>query len=415
MTHQTIDAEAGRRSRRSFLRFLLGSPLLFAARPTWAMDETLGGGRGPDLPPGCEPPPRELIEAAGDAIDVFDFQAVAERNLSPAHYAYLSMGVQHEVTLRANRSAFERFQLRPRRLVDVRKLDTSTEILGTRLSSPILLAPAASQRGFHPEGELAVARAARRKGHVQILSTGSSAPLVEVAEALGTPPWFQLYTARVWPATRMQLKEAEDAGCPAVVLTVDIVANGANRDRMRRYRRGENPECRSCHASSAGDALRGLSDAARRVGLDPGAWLQKLLVLDWDYVDRIRDATSMKLWIKGILTPEDASLCVEHGVDGIVVSNHGGRAEDNGLSTIEVLPEIARAVDGRIPILVDSGFRRGTDVVKALALGASAVCVGRPYLWGLAAFGQPGVEAALGILRAELATTMKQMGTPTVA
>jgi isopentenyl diphosphate isomerase/L-lactate dehydrogenase-like FMN-dependent dehydrogenase len=131
-------------------------------------------------------------------------------------------------------------------------------------------------------------------------------------------------------------------------------------------------------------------------------------------VDRIRDGTSMKLWIKGILTPEDAELCVEHGVDGIVVSNHGGRAEDSGLSTIEVLPEIARAVAGRIPILIDSGFRRGTDIAKALALGASAVCVGRPYLWGLAAFGQEGVEAVLDILRAELAMIMKQLGTPSL-
>ena len=140
----------------------------------------------------------------------------------------------------------------------------------------------------------------------------------------------------------------------------------------------------------------------------------RLLILDWDYVDRIRDATSMRLLIKGILTAEDAALCVEHGVDGIVVSNHGGRAEDSGLSTIEVLPEIVRAVGGRIPVLIDSGFRRGTDVVKALALGASAVCVGRPYLWGLAAFGQVGVEAALDLLQAELEATMRQIGAPSV-
>ncbi len=363
---------------------------------------------------GCEPLPREIIEEASAAIDVFDFEPVAERNLSPAHYTYLSMGVQHEATLRANQSAFERFQLRPRRLVDVRQVDTRTDVLGTRLSSPILLAPCGSQRAFHPEGELAVARAARRIDHGMILSTGSSTPIEEVADARGEAPWFQLYTARVWPATRAQLRRAEGAGCPAVVLTADIVANGANRDRMRRYRRDENPACRSCHASLGGDALRGIAAAGGAVGLDLDAWIRNLLVLDWDYVDRIRDGTSMKLWIKGILTPEDASLCMEHGVDGIVVSNHGGRAEDSGLSTIEVLPEIARAVDGRVPILVDSGFRRGTDIVKAIALGASAVCVGRPYLWGLAAFGQAGVEAVLRILRAELATTMRQMGAPSL-
>ena len=396
--------------RRALLRFLLGSPLLLASRPIRALEQMLASG----CPPGCVSQARAPIEAAGEAIDVFDFRAVAERNLLPGHYTYLSMGVQHEVTLRANRSAFERFQLRPRRLVGVREPDTSSEILGTHLSSPILLAPAGSQRAFHPEAEIAVARAARRKDHVQILSTESSASLDEVALALGTAPWFQLYTARVWPVTRMQLRSAEQAGCPAVVLTVDIVAAGANRDRIRRYRRDENPECRSCHASFLGDSLRDISSAAGAVGVDLEGWVKNLLVLDWDYVDRIRDATSMKLWIKGILTPEDAELCVEHGVDGIVVSNHGGRAEDSGLSTIEALPEIARAVAGRIPILIDSGFRRGSDVVKALALGASAVCIGRPYLWGLAAFGQQGVEAVLEILRAELATTMKQLGIPSL-
>ena len=412
MTQELPDVSAVARSRRSFLQFLLASPLLLADQPLSAMEEALGSDPSTGLAPGCEPTPRELIASANDAIDVFDFQALAERNLSPAHHTYLSRGVQHEVTLRANRSAFERLQLRPRRRVDVRQLDSSTEILGTRLSSPILLAPCGSQRAFHPEGELAVARAARRMDHGMILSTVSSTPLEDVAAALGRAPWFQLYTARLWPATRMQLKDAEGVGCPAVVLTVDIVAQGTNRDRIRRYRRAENPECRSCHGSFSGDILRGVSSAARTVGLDLEEWGRNLLVLDWDYVDRIRDGTSMKLWIKGILTPEDASLCLDHGVDGIVVSNHGGRAEDSGLSTIEALPEIVGGVGGRLPILVDGGFRRGTDVEKALALGASAVCVGRPYLWGLAAFGQPGVEAVLRILRAELAATMRQMGAP---
>ncbi len=148
------------------------------------------------------------------------------------------------------------------------------------------------------------------------------------------------------------------------------------------------------------------------MGIDLRDYIQDSMILDWDVVDRIRDGTSMKLVVKGILTPEDARLCVEHGVDGIVVSNHGGRAEDSGLASIEVLPEIVAAVKGRIPILIDSGFRRGTDVFKALALGASAVCIGRPYLWGLAAFGQDGVEAVLAILRRELETIMTEMGTP---
>jgi isopentenyl diphosphate isomerase/L-lactate dehydrogenase-like FMN-dependent dehydrogenase len=400
------EGPAARASRRSLLCFLLGSPLLLFARQVSALQRLL------DDPAAGALPMQQLIETASEAIDVFDLRAVAERNLLPAHYTFLSMGVDHEVTLRANREAFAKFQLRPRRLVDTRDLDTSREILGAKLSCPVLLAPAGSQRTFHPQAELAVARAARRSDHLQILSTASSAPLEEVVEARDAPIWFQLYTPRVWPVTRWQLRRAETAGCPAVVLTVDIVGMGENRGRIRRFRRVQNPVCQPCHESSFGTLLGSAARAARAVGIDPREAISDTLILDWDFVDRIRDATTMKLLVKGILTGEDASLCVEHGVDGIIVSNHGGRAEDVGLSTIEVLPEIVEAVAGRIPVLIDSGFRRGTDLFKALALGASAVCVGRPYLWGLAAFGQEGVETVLQLLRRELEMIMKGMGTP---
>ena len=407
-------------NRRSLLRFLLGSPLLLAPHPVAAFEWLLAAAaEGDSSTEGAKSAEsvktaRDLIAAASDAINVFDFEPVAERTLSTAHYTYLSMGVQHEVTLRTNRSAFDDVQLRPRRLVDVRDLDTSTEILGAKLPCPIILAPAGRQKAFHPEGELAVARAARHTDHLQILSTGTSVPIEDVVEARGAPIWFQLYTPGIWPATLLQLRAAERAGCPAVVLTVDMTATafGQNRDRMRRFHREDNPECQPCHQSAIIDTVRGATSLANAVGLDLEQQLENLMILDWGYVDRIRDATSMKLLLKGILTREDASLCVEHGVDGIVVSNHGGRAEDSGLATIEALPEIVAEVAGRIPILIDSGFRRGTDFFKALALGADAVCIGRPYLWGLGAFGQQGVEAVLAILRAELETTMKGMGTP---
>ncbi len=387
-------------NRRAFLRYLLGSPILAAAVPVSVLESLVASVASGESSPGLE---QKLIAAAADAIDVFDFRAVARRNLPPPHYEFLSLGVEREVTLRANREGFAKFGLRPRRLVDVADVDTSTELLGEKLSSPIVLAPAGAQKAFHPEGEVAVARAAKRKDHLQILSTGSSAPLEEVVEARDAPIWFQLYTPNLWPATWLQLRDAEKAGCPAVVLTVDHVG-GASRDDLSRYRRPENPECGSCHSATL-DKLAGavLSDLWARMA-----------VLDWDYVDRIRDATSMKLLIKGILTHEDAALCVEHGVDGIVVSNHGGRMVDSGLSTIETLPEIVRAVEGRIPVLIDSGFRRGSDFFKALALGASAVCIGRPYLWGLAAFGQEGVETVLAMLRKEFETMLRQMGTPTL-
>jgi isopentenyl diphosphate isomerase/L-lactate dehydrogenase-like FMN-dependent dehydrogenase len=414
---QIDDTLATETSRRSLLRFLLGSPLLLSWR-VLAAERLLAG-----ISPGeaSAEATQEFIARAADGMDVFDFRAVAERDLLPAHYTFLSMGIHDEFTLKANREGFAKFRLRPRRLIDVRDVNTSTELLGAKLSCPILLAPAGGQRAFHPDGEVAVARAAKRKDHLQILSTGSSASLDEVVEAREAAIWFQLYTPRVWPVTRRQLKHAERAGCPAVVLTVDAAgAMGQNDlDRIRRFHRAgraDDPVCQACHSlrSQAERALLGAVGVADAAGFDLVDALSDVMVLNWDFVDRIRDATPMKLIIKGILTHEDASLCVEHGVDGLIVSNHGGRSEDSGLSTIEVLAEVVEAVAGRIPVLIDGGFRRGTDVFKAVALGASAVCVGRPYLWGLSAFGQEGVEAVLAILRREFEIIMRQMGTPTV-
>ena len=401
-------------SRRRLLQFLAASPLLASPRAVAAMEAVLEKVGENEM---LVDEVHEIISNAKQAINVFDFEFVAERVLSKAHYTFLSMGVQHEVTLRANRSAFDDVKLLPRRLREVRKLDTRTEILGTKLSCPIILAPVGSQKAFHPEAELAVARAAKSRDHLQILSTATSTPLEEVVAARRDPIWFQLYTARIWLATRSQLRTAEKAGCPVLVLTVDNMSTifGQNRDRIRRFRRPSNEACRPCHSSAGGSFASGVIKAAHAVHFDLEQRLENLMLLDWDYVDRIREATSMKLVIKGILSREDARLCVERGIDGIVVSNHGGRAIDTGLSTIEALPPIVEEVAGRIPILVDSGFRRGLDIFKALALGADAVCIGRPYVWGFSAFGKPGVEAVLDILRSELEITMKGMGTPDLA
>ena len=394
-------------TRRSLLRFALGSPLLASGSAVAALEFLVAEALAAE-------PPRSLLGDPAKAIDVFDFEAVARTRLEEAHWTYLSMGVQHEVTLRANRSAFDRFQLRPRRLVDTRDISTARTVLGQELRTPLLLCPCGSQRAFHAEGELAVARAARERDHVQILSTGTSTPLEEVAAARGAPIWYQLYTPRIDTHAHSQVRAAEEAGCPVLVLTVDQVGVGQNRDRLHRFRRRENAHCQGCHDSFGENVLGGVSRALELAGADPMDMLSDLMTLDWDFVDRLRDSTDMKLVIKGILTAEDAALCVEHGVDGLVVSNHGGRAEDSGLSSIETLPPIVDAVQGRIAVLVDSGFRRGTDVFKALALGADAVCIGRPYLWGLAAFGQPGVEAVLEILDRELRVLMAEMGTPSL-
>ena len=386
-----------RNSRRDLLRFVLASPLLAATRELWAPRPLLARALTDQATPQEQ---QELIAKAADAINVFDFEAVAAENLLPAHYDYLSLGVEREITLEANRQGFAKIQLRARRLIDVNRLQTSIEILGDRMSSPIVLAPARSQKTFHPEGELAVARAARHHDNLQILSLGSSAPLEDVIEERQKPVWFQLYTPSVWPVTARRLKRAQQAGCRTIVLSVDHVGS-SGRDRIERYRRDENAECQACHT-------KGLKSLV-------GEILSHFKVLDWDYVKRIRDATSMNLVLKGILTAEDAELCVEHGMDGLIVSNHGGRVVDTGLSTIEVLPEVVKAVGGQIPVLIDSGFRRGSDFFKALAQGASAICIGRPYLWGLAAFGQEGVDAVLAILRRELEDNMRQMGTPSIA
>ena len=372
-------------------------------------------------PPATEPSasPTTFLEALGekpianpaDAVNVFDFEVVARRNLPPAHYGYLATGVDDDVTVRANREGFRALQIRARHLVDVSQVDTATEIFGVRYETPIVLAPAASQKAFHPEGEIAVARAARATGHLQVLASEATASPEEVMAARGGPVWLQLYPTGDWSVTEKLVRRGEGAGCPVLVLTVDLPL-GSNRDTARRFARVDARVCASCHESSFAGFVRrrplwdGIDVSRVDSDVMPG--------MTWDFVKRLRDLTRMKLVLKGIVTREDAALALEQGVDGIVVSNHGGRSEESGRSTIECLPEVVEAVGAKIPVLVDSGFRRGTDIFKALALGARAVCIGRPYLWGLAAFGTPGVEAVLRILRAELETVMRTVGTPSL-
>ncbi len=389
-------------SRRLFLRFLVQSPL-FAT-----MGLSVGSG-GRLLAAERLPLDEDLISSPEDAINVFDFQAVAKKKLRPAHYGYLATGVDDDATLRVNREGFSKFQLRMRRLIDVRKIDMSTEVVGVKWENPIALAPVASQKMYHPEGEIAVAKAAQAKGHLQILSTVTTSSVEDVTEARRAPVWYQLYPTNDWNITRALLKRAEAAGSPVVVLTVDLLG-GRNTETATRFAKADYSPCGVCHEKGGYYQRKPMFD-----GLDVSGVKQlSPSGLTWDYLRRVRDTTSMKLFVKGIVTREDAELCVEHGADGIIVSNHGGRAEESGRSTIECLPEIIQAVSGQVPVLIDSGFRRGTDIFKALALGAQAVCVGRPYLWGLAAFGQAGVEAVLDILRAELELVMKQAGTTSI-
>ena len=393
-------------ARRQFVKFLAGSPLLAYTGMSSLFAKDL---LDPDLQYLLSQR-RDIISSPEKAINVFDLEAVARKTLPPAHYGYIATGVTDEKTLIANREGFDNIQLRMRRLIDVRKIDTSIELFGVKWPSPIGLAPAGSQKAFHPEGEIAVARAARSRKHLQVLSTVATSSVEQVNEARGEPVWFQLYTMSYWPATLSMIKRAEAAGCPVLVITVDYSA-GANRESQEIFNEQDSRDCTACHGSPGKPAPRrkpatsGLNFKTLKLGSD---------TRNWELIDKIRNATDMKIVLKGIVTAEDARLCISHGIDGIIVSNHGGRSAPTGRSTIECLPEVIAAVDGKIPVMLDSGIRRGTDIFKALALGAKAVFIGRPYLWGLGAFGQVGVERVLDILHAEFSLVMQQAGTVSI-
>ena len=391
-------------ARRRLLRWLAASPLLPYAGVA---------GAAPDIPSKLAEleAAADLIAKPEDAINVFDFEPVFRRNVPPAHAGYMYSGIDAEVTLKANREAFSKYYLRPRRLVDVSKVDTGVEIFGARYANPIFICPTGGNRAYHPEGEMAVARAARAGGHLEMLATPATTSIEDAMAARGAPVWYQLYASPKWEVAEALVKRAERAGSPVVVLTVDRVA-GRNQEPFARMRRKDTRDCSGCHP-------KGLQASVARKPAYAGIDLSGLpnlqsANLSWEFVKRLRGATRMKIVIKGILTAEDAALAVEHGVDGLVVSNHGGRGEDSGRATIDVLPEVVEAVKGRILVLVDGGFRRGTDVAKALAMGANAVGVGRPYLWGLGAFGEPGVAKVLEILRTETRVAMMQCGVRSV-
>ena len=377
--------------RREFLKFLAASPLLtnysaFAQE----VEESLG----------------ERLLDPSEVINVFEMEAVARAKVPPAHFGYLVTGVDSDGTLRANREGYTRFQIRPRRLVDVSSIDMSVNVLGTEAQSPFFLCPVGGQAAFHPEAELGSARAAAAKGHHMILSTQSSTAIEAVAEARGNPLWHQLYSSNRWEYTEAVLRRAEAAGCTAVALTVDL-PGGRNTETDALLAREDDRQCDVCHVPARAKPMWDGLDM-RGVGItDPS--------LTWDVIGRMKEVTNMKVIIKGIEVGADAALAVQHGADGIIVSNHGGRATETGRGTIECLPEVIAAVNGRIPVIIDGGIRRGTDAFKALALGASAVGIGRPYVWGLGAFGQAGVERVLDLLNRELAITMRGSGTPTIA
>ena len=381
--------------RREFLKYLAASPLLFGMpRLAEALTQATS-----------DQAVEAVLRSAADALNVFDLEAAARKLVPPAHWGYMATGSDGETTLRANHDAFSRYQLRVRRFVDVSKIDMSVSLFGQTFSSPIVLCPVGSQRGFHAEGELAVARAAAARKQLQILSTQSSTPIEDVAKARGAGLWYQLYTTNNFENTTKMVKRAEAAGCPVVAVTVDL-PGGRNTETDKRLARVDTRTCNNCHGPSGANGPKPMF-----AGLEMKGFALTSGTLTWDFIKRLKDVTSMKVVIKGLESGDDAALAVSSGADGIIVSNHGGRATETGRATIECLPEIVQAAGGRLPILLDGGVRRGTDAFKALALGATAVGIGRPYIWGLGAFGQAGVERTLQILDTELRLAMVGCGT----
>ena len=341
-----------------------------------------------------------------------DIEREAQARLPAPTFDYFAGGADDERTLDRNRSAWGEIGLRPRQLVDVSRIDTAVELLGQRLGMPVLTAPCAFNVLAHPDGELGVARAASRAGVTQVLSMQATTTIEDLATSGAGQRWLQLAVLRDRSITRALVERAEAAGYLALCLTIDVPVLGR---RERDIRNGFRPP--------AGVEMVNLSPytPAGLVEADPQSALARFVntlfdsSLTWEAVDWLCSITRLPVLVKGVLTGTDALLAVEHGAAGVMVSNHGGRQLDGIPSTCEALAEVAQALGGRVPITVDGGIRRGMDVVRAIALGASAVLVGRPYLWALAVDGEHGVDTMFDMLRRELEVAMALLGRPSIA
>ena len=364
--------------------------------------------RAADAAPRTPPVPA----SADQVLNVMEFERLAQEALPPAHFGYIATGADDDRTVARNHDAFGHYEIRARRFADLTHLNSTRTVLGSSWTSPLYLSAVSAMRAFHPDAEVAVARAATARGLQMMLSTGSSTPVEAVEQACAAPVWQQLYPTDDWAVTSGLVRRAASAGCTAVVLTVDSHGRRNNETLLRAMQR-DGRSCTDCHPGNSHDMWRrgplfaGL-DVSRVTALAPDD-------LTVQFLDRLRAIVKSRLIVKGIVTGEDAALAIEHGADAIVVSNQGGRNEETLRATIDSLPEVAAAARGRVPVFLDGGIRRGTDVFKALALGATAVGIGRPQAWGLAAFGQAGVEAVADILNRELGAIMRQAGTPTLS
>jgi 4-hydroxymandelate oxidase len=347
-----------------------------------------------------------------EPLNVMDFERIAREHLSPLAWDYYASGANDEITLRENRDAFDRLALHYKVLVDVSARTPRTRLLGHDVSMPLLLAPTAFHRLAHPDGELATARAAGAAGTIMILSTLSNTRIEDVVAAASGPVWFQLYVYRDRRVTQELVERVEAAGCQGLVLTVDAPLLGRReRDVRNRFHLPDGLVLENMLPVG----LEGLPPGVQDSGL--AAYFAALLdpALTWADVAWLRSITRLPLVIKGIVRPDDALRALDCGASAVMVSNHGGRQLDTSPATIDVLPAIVEAVGARAEILLDGGVRRGTDVLKAVALGARAVAIGRPVLWGLAAGGQQGLERMLGLLRDEIDLALALCGCTSMA
>jgi 4-hydroxymandelate oxidase len=369
-----------RNAFRALAGFMAGSPLLQAQQ-----DPFRDHSRVPSL--------EEMVTA-------FDFEPVAYAKMLRQNYDFMGHGADGEFTMRRNRQAFDWAELIPHVVASGGSIHTEIDFFGTKLPYPFMVAPSSLQAQLHPDGEMAMHQGATAANAMMLVSNASSVPIDKIGAAAKGPLWFQLYPKPDLDDNRQALEAAQTAGCTGVVVTVDVQAVSYERDLHDRHLTG----------SGTTAARRGGRGGATRPARNPYGAPEGRMWYEWKLFDQIRPIIKGPMLAKGILTPEDARICIEHGCDGVYVSNHGGRSLDYAPSTLEVLPAIVDAVGGRVPIVFDSGVRRGSDVLKALALGAKAVCLGRTPRWGLAAYGPPGVQKVLEIVHAELVQAMAYTG-----
>jgi isopentenyl diphosphate isomerase/L-lactate dehydrogenase-like FMN-dependent dehydrogenase len=341
------------------------------------------------------------VPGINELLNAFDFETVAYAKQPRTSYDYPAYGVDGEFTMRRNRQAFDWVELIPRRMAGAAKPDTATEVFGQKMAFPFFVSPTGSQGLLNPDGDQAMHKGAAAANTLMAVSNNSSFPFDKVAAAAPSPLWVQLYPKQALDANRTYLEACQSAGAKAVIVTIDQQASSYERN---------------LHDRNLGGRGGGtVSRFATARPTNPYRVSEMRLWYEWKFFDDIRPMVKVPMLAKGILTGEDAKLCLEHGVDGIYVSNHGGRSLDYGPSTLEVLPEIVDAVGGKVPVIFDSGVRRGTDILKALALGANAVALGRVPLWGLGSYGTPGVQRVLEIMQTEFMQAMQFSGAPNIA